>query len=250
MKKEKLYISTVDANAHLLAKEYGLGLEIAEYCTAWNMDDQFAGTDRAVREKLSCADRFVMHGPYSELFPCAIDPKIRRVAAERYRQVLGIAGDYGISKVVLHGGYNPWIYFPCWFEEQSVIFWKEFEIPENRMICLENVLEETPSMLAEIIRKADNPGLRMCLDVGHANAYSKVSPMEWVRECADIISHVHIHNNDGTGDTHSGLPDGTIPMEALLEEIGELCPDATLTMELMDAKPSLEYLQEKGLLEE
>ena len=43
------YLSTIDPNAHLTAKKYGLGLEIAEYCTAWNMDQEFAQTDPAVR---------------------------------------------------------------------------------------------------------------------------------------------------------------------------------------------------------
>ena len=53
MKKDKLYLSTIDPKAQELARQYGLGLEIAEYCTAWNMDDEFPQTDAAVREKLT-----------------------------------------------------------------------------------------------------------------------------------------------------------------------------------------------------
>ena len=52
MEKERFYISTIDPNAADTAREYGLGLEIAEYCTAWNMDREFLETDAAVREKL------------------------------------------------------------------------------------------------------------------------------------------------------------------------------------------------------
>lgn len=52
MEKERFYISTIDPNAADTAREYGLGLEIAEYCTAWNMDREFPETDAAVREKL------------------------------------------------------------------------------------------------------------------------------------------------------------------------------------------------------
>lgn len=157
MQKEKIYLSTIDENAHILAKQYGLGLEIAEFCTPWFLDTERNRADTLVREKLSCTNRSVLHGPFSELFPCAIDPKIRAVAAERYRQTVQIAQSYGIRKVVLHGGYNPRIYYPVWYQEQSVLFWKEFlkEIPDDMVICLENVFEEEPQMLAQIIRSAD-----------------------------------------------------------------------------------------------
>ena len=72
---DKFYLSTIDENAHLLAKKYGLGIEIAEFCTPWFLDTDFDEVDPKIREKLSCSDRFVLHAPFSELFPCAIDPR-------------------------------------------------------------------------------------------------------------------------------------------------------------------------------
>ena len=41
----EFYLSTIDPNAHVTALRYGLGLEIAEYCTAWNMDEKFPEVD-------------------------------------------------------------------------------------------------------------------------------------------------------------------------------------------------------------
>lgn len=159
MHRNKLYLSTIDDHAHVLAKEYGLGLELAEFCTAINLDQQFSEKDALIRPKLGCTNRLVMHGPFSELFPCAVDPMIRNVAAQRYRQAITAARHYGISKLILHGGYNPHLYFPCWYQEQSVAFWNEFinEIPDDFVIYLENILEETPDMLADIIRKVQSP---------------------------------------------------------------------------------------------
>ena len=52
MKKENTYLSTIAADAVRVAAEYGLGLEIAEYCTAWNMDERFAPVDAVVKKKL------------------------------------------------------------------------------------------------------------------------------------------------------------------------------------------------------
>ncbi len=67
-----------------VARKYGLGLEITEFCTAWNMDEQFPETDAQVRERLQGIERKVLHAPFNELCPCAIDPKARALAKERY----------------------------------------------------------------------------------------------------------------------------------------------------------------------
>lgn len=246
----KIYLSTIDPNAHLTAKKYGLGLEIAEYCTAWNMDEKFDETDPSVREKLAGVGEKVLHGPFNELFPCAIDPMVRQIARYRYRQTIALAKAYGVSKIIIHGGYNPRLYYPIWYTEQSAVFWKEFiaEVPEDMTIVLENVMEEEIPMFLTILQQVEDKRLRMCLDVGHANAYSVSTPMEWLETCAPYIEHFHIHNNDGSWDTHNELWDGTIPMEALLEKAARLCPEATFTLELMDSEPSVKWLQEKGFL--
>ena len=99
-------------------------------------------------------------------------------------------------------------------------------------------------MLAEIIRQVDDPRIRMCLDVGHVNAYSKISAMEWLDQCEDLIAHVHVHNNDTSSDSHSQLWDGTVPMKQWLDNLEEKCPEATVTLELMDAAPSVRWLLE------
>ena len=125
MDNRKLYLSTIDENAATVAKAYGLGLEIAEYCTAWNMDDEFDTVHPLVIKKLGPAGECLLHGPYNELVPCAIDRQARALAAKRYRQAAQLAKRYGAKKVIIHGGYNPWIYYPVWYVEQSIAFWKD-----------------------------------------------------------------------------------------------------------------------------
>ena len=243
MREERFYLSTIDPKAGQLAREYGLGVEIAEFCTAWNMDREFSETDARVRQQLEGNRRRILHGPFNELFPCAIDPEARALAARRYRQAVGLARDYGAEKVVIHAGYNPWIYYPEWFREQSVIFWREFLAEEPGVeIVLENVLEQEPEWMTEILRAVDSPRLRLCLDVGHVNAYSPVDAAQWLRRCAPWISHFHLHNNNGTRDAHDPLFRGSIPMEELLTLAGELCPEATFTLELPDAENSAREL--------
>lgn len=246
MNKENYYISTIDPKAHEVAEKFGFGLEIAQYCTAWNMDVEFERTDAQVQEMIRHCTRRLLHAPFNELFPCAIDPKAGALAAERYRQALDLAKRYGARKVVIHGGYHPKIYYPQWYVEQSIRFWCEFLKEEPGVqIVLENVLEEQPEMLADIVRKVDHPDLKLCLDVGHVNAYSKIPLSRWLEVWGPHISHFHIHNNDGSWDTHSGLEDGSIAMGAFLAEAERECPNASFTLELMDAEPSARWLVER-----
>ena len=249
MDRKQFYLATIDANGHTLAKEHGFGIEISEFCTAYNMDQFFGEVGPQVQEKVTCSDRFVLHAPYNELFPCAIDPKARDLARERYLQAIELAQRYGADKVVIHGGYNHWIYFPVWYTEQSIPFWKDFLplIPDGITVCLENVLEDEPDMLLDIIKAVDDPKIRMCMDIGHVNSYAKVGVMEWMEHCAPYISHFHIHNNDKSWDTHSALDQGTIPMKEFLKRADELCPDATYTLELVEAESSVRWLLEEVL---
>ena len=249
MNKEILYLSTVASDAAAAARDYGLGLEIAEYCTAWNMDEEFPQTDASVREKLEGIPNRVLHAPFNELFPCAIDKKARALAADRYRQAIALAKHYGASKVIIHGGYNPWIYFPVWYVEQSIAFWKEFlqEDPGVELV-LENVLETEPEWLRDIVTGVDHPRLKLCLDIGHVHAYSKIPVMDWLESWAPWLSHFHVHNNDSTWDLHNALFDGTIPMKEFLLRAEPLCPGATFTFELTEDRPSLEWLAANGLI--
>ena len=244
--RNRLYLSTIDPAAGNVARQYGLGIEIAEFCTAWNLDRELSATKTTLEKTLAGIRKRVLHGPFNELFPCAIDPKARELSAFRFSQAAALAREYGAGKLVLHGGFNPQMYYRQWYVEQSVLFWREFleKLPEGITVCVENVLEPTPDMLLEILRQVNDPRLRLCLDVGHVNAYSKVSAKTWLEESGDYLSHLHIHNNDGSWDTHSALFEGTLPIRELLE-IAMGRADVTATLELPDCLPSVKWLLEE-----
>ncbi len=247
MNRKQIYLSSIDQNAGTLARQHGFGLEIAQYCTACNMDEYFEENNKTVQEQLRNLSAAILHAPFNELFPCAIDPLARKLAKYRYSQAIQLAQRYGADKIVIHGGYNPRIYYPVWYVEQSIPFWKEFmqAVPVGLEICLENVLEEEPSMLLDIVSAVDHPQLKLCLYVGHVNAYSAVPVREWINAWQPYLSHFHIHNNDGSWDSHSSLHQGSIPMKDLLLQADELCPRATYTLELTEAADSVRWLLEE-----
>lgn len=244
---DNLYLSTIDPRAGETARKYSLGLEIAEFCTAMNMDENFPEMDARVRGELRDIEKRMFHAPFNELFPCAVDPKARALAAERYRQAITLAAGYGARRVVIHGGYQPFSYYRQWYVEQSVIFWKDFlrELPEDTELLLENVLEPEPEYLLDIVSAVEDRRLRLCLDVGHVNAYSKVPLDTWLEAWTPYLDHFHIHNNDGTRDAHAPLDRGTIPIRELLARARELCPGASYTLELPEAGPSVRWLLER-----
>lgn len=247
MNPSQLYLSTIDPLAGEIARQEGLGVEIAEFCTAVNADEYFEDTHAAVLRQVEGVRCRMLHGPFNELFPCAIDPLARKLAAYRYAQALSLAQRYGARKLVLHGGYSPRLYFPCWYEEQSIAFWKEFlgTHPGTYEICLENVMEETPDSLLAIVTQVDDPRLRLCLDVGHVNCYSSVPAIQWMAQWGDALSHLHLHNNDAAADRHAALSQGSLDMAEIIRGIA---PTMTATLELIEIGDSVHWLKENGLL--
>lgn len=245
----RLFLSAMDPAAPELARQEGLGLELTEFSYAPNLEDP--ERIALAQEQMEGLDRFWLHGPFAELAPCAVDPLIRDVAARRFLQTLTLARQLGIRRVVLHGGFQPHAYFPQWYVEQSVLFWKDLlpKIPVDMTLALENVLEPEPSLLAAIARQVDDPRIRLCLDVGHANLLSDRLPvLSWVRELAPWLVHVHLHNNGGASDAHAPLDQGTVPVPQVLTALDTLCPAATVTLESRDCQSCLSWLRRQGYL--
>ncbi len=65
-----------------------------------------------------------------------------------------------------------------------------------------------PLQLADIIREVASPNIRMCFDTGHANMTGSVC--DRLALCADVISYLHISDNDGQTDAHQLPGRGTI----------------------------------------
>ena len=249
--REKLHLSGIDSAAAQLACRYALGFEVTAFCMAAALEDS-AAVSAAEAETVDIARRW-LHAPFAELHPCAIDPLVRDIAVKRYRQTIAMARRLGIRRIVIHDGYVPFVYFPEWFVEQSVLFWRELlaDVPESMVLAVENVMEPGPEMLVQIAEQVNDPRLGLCLDVGHANAStSKTPPLAWIAPMAPWLRHVHLHNNAGDWDLHDPLGKGTIPMEQVLDTLLEQCQAATYTIENQDCAPSLDWLAQRGYLEE
>lgn len=250
---KKLHISSIDDKCAAFAARHSLGVEIAEFCWAYYIDndreEHIANCRRMMDE--SGSSSFWFHAPFAELAACAIDPRARELAMTRYLQSQEIADGLGINRLVIHGGYIPYVYYSETYVDQSIAFWKEFleKTPEELVVALENVMEPSPEMLVKIASGVNSPRLGLCLDIGHANCIiSKTPPEEWIEPMAEHLMHVHIHDNLGENDLHLPLGQGSIPIERILDRIIETCPKASFTIENMHCEASLAFLLEKGYI--
>ena len=247
---ERLYISTVCSESCTLAEEYGVGLEIAEYCTASNMDVNFADTDKIVREEMKSAGRFTFHFPFNELCPAAIDPIVLDITKKRYMQAVNTALGYGITRFVVHSGYIPLVYYKEWFTEKSIEFWRGFlsELDRDVTFCYENVMEDSPDMPYDIVSAVNDARFGLCLDVGHsATIVSNTHPRDWIKKYGSRLYHMHIHNNDGKMDLHMPLGDGILDMREILD-MGLKEDNVTFTIESMDGRASCQWLKTNGYI--
>ena len=247
MKKEQLYLSTIADDAAETAQAFGLGIELAQFCLAENMENTPPEVQKSLNASLRVPRR-VFHAPFAELCPAAIDPLVRAVTKKRYLQAAALAKRCGASKMVVHSGFIPLVYYPEWFAPQSATFWREFlNDVDGLILCVENVMETSPGALRQIAEQVNDPRLRICLDVGHAFCQSgELAP--WLDALAPYCSHVHLHNNSGAHDEHRALFDGALDMAALIRQLERLAPQATYTLEVFSARPSVEWLLKEGLL--
>lgn len=107
---QKLFVSTIAEDCAAAAREHSLGLEIAEFCYAPNMDTDSAAHFRRVSQltaESGCGLRLLLHAPFAELSPCAIDPLVRDVVRRRFDQALFAADVIGAKRIVFHSGFIP-----------------------------------------------------------------------------------------------------------------------------------------------
>lgn len=147
-----------------------------------------------------------MHGPFLDLKPVSPDREIRLVSQLKYKKALEIANKLDLDYVVFHSQINTYLNEPSLRDinnKQAANFWNSFiEItPYKGKIVIENVFEESPYMLRELIDSINHSRIAINLDIGHLNL-GNCSLWEWIDVLGDKIEYMHIHSNNGLQDQH------------------------------------------------
>ena len=229
----------------------GTGIELTEICLSEEMDKRPQYLTECLFEKARLVPDVILHAPYNELTPAAIEPAIVRLTKAYLHEAYLAAEKAGAKKMVVHSGNVPCTYYPEWFIARSVDFWKEFlsEHPGDITMCYENMLDTEPGTMKAVVDAVNNERFKFCFDMGHALVNSDVETVyTWIDEWGKDISHVHVHNNYGVHDNHNVPGDGLIDVEHALNKILSHNPSATATVECTDINGSLLWLKEHGFI--
>lgn len=237
-----------------LARLFPLGVEVGDFADP----EVLEGNWRArLEELLPVLDALpgprALHGPRSDLNPGLRDRGLVAFCRERYRRALEVAVAAGANAVVFHTGFNPLIRAPGFdrrWLQRSAEFWRGLGEEAQRLgivLLLENVWEPQPQILRDLVDLVDHPAVRACLDIGHANIYSRHPAGEWVSVLGERMVYVHLHNNDGRMDTHAPLEKGTVDYTRILPLLVVLPQQPALVLEVSGGKQerqeSLFYLK-------
>jgi D-psicose/D-tagatose/L-ribulose 3-epimerase len=115
----------------------------------------------------------------------------------------------------------------------------------------EMYLTNTAADLAALVREVDHPRIRMMYDTFHAHIEEK-DPRAALRECADVLVHVHLSENDrstpGTGqvdwdETFAGIAeigyDGWVAIEAFGDALPELAGATKIWRRMFESEEQL-----------
>jgi len=156
-----------------------------------------------------------IHAPFMDLSPGAVDTKIRKTTRDRLCEMLRIAAFFHPKLIVFHPGYNKWFFdsnVTLWLEN-SLTTWEPVVNKAEKMgipLAVENIFEEEPSSLLQLIRAVNSPAFNFCFDTGHFHLFSTESMEAWFNSLGPYIKEVHLHDNCKSSDEHLPLGDGDI----------------------------------------
>jgi sugar phosphate isomerase/epimerase len=161
--------------------------------------------------------RYTVHSPTADINVASCREPIRQASLALLGEVCRAAGDIDAGCVVVHPGFSPWMELidrsylallqSLW---DLAVIQEEYGVP----VAVENMGSwqvchfRDPSLLPAL----HESGLSFCLDFGHAHLNGALEEFF----VAGKPLHVHLHDNDGSGDTHQALGSGNIDYPRVL----------------------------------
>jgi sugar phosphate isomerase/epimerase len=235
-----------------LALQHDLGIEVMAFAYPHILDGNWREVLDHYKRLLAPVSMITMHGPFLDMAPGSPDDKINELVASRYRQAIDIGEALGAQVIVFHANFIAAIltddYRTGW-QQRNVVFWEpiaEYAARHHITAAVENMWEFDPDIIVDVLKAVDHPNLRACLDVGHANLFSKVPFDTWLTTVEPWLVHAHLNNNDGKLDIHRAIPDGILNYAQILEELRSLPTPPSMTLEMdkvQDMAASLPYFE-------
>ena len=228
--------------------EKGVNLEVLFFST-----DIDSSVDRVLLKDITSMFEeaglfFNVHAPFYDLNLGSFDGFILDAVIRRYESLLPVVEIMKPRALVIHTGYDRWRYRTKegdWLDIAVNTLTKlDSLFPKDMKLLLENVFDEAPNVLYDLLTNFDSSRFGCCFDVGHFHLFSKAEIDEWLIRIGDRIFELHIHDNDKLDDRHWAIGRGSAPVYRLLRwAILEDVPYFTIEAHTeLDALLSLERL--------
>lgn len=178
----------------------------------------------SLKERLNHCPSLSIHAPFMDLSPGAVDSKVRDITIARFSSILDISEILRPVTIVFHSGYEKWKYahrIDVWLEG-SVKTWpaliKRAEALGTK-IAIENIFEDEPSNLLQLMGELHSENFGICFDTGHFNLFSKLPLTEWLDMLGTYIFELHLHDNDRSFDSHLPIGEGNFDFNSLFRKL-------------------------------
>lgn len=193
------------------AKNKGISFEIIDFAFPEVLDSDYQHIIRKYKSNQNSNQQEIIgqHGAFLDLCITSRDKSIKDVSEKRFNQNLQISDSLDINYTIFHSGIISLIghkyYYDDWVK-QNISFWTKTITDFKTTVLIENLWDQTPEHLFEVVNNVNSEKLKICFDTGHHNIFSNVSMKEWFRILGNYIPYIHL--NDNLGDVDSELPPG------------------------------------------
>lgn len=241
-------------NANELIKHGADKIELLMDGQEWNdMEDLFQELASKFR---SLPVGFSIHPPAWDINLTSENRAIREASFSEYKKAILFANMIGASHVVIHPGFcYSSVFNKQIAQHRSATYINELCIIAKELnvkLAIENVGYNgssifTQSEYTNFLNDLDETAVFL-IDTGHAHLNNWDIP-KLIKDTKDRLYAMHIHDNDGTGDDHLPIGEGTIAWKEVYAAINEFAPNCELILEYA-INTSLEKLREgKDLLQ-
>lgn len=233
------------------AKRGGYNLELGTFAYADALDGNWRRVVEGHKRALTGFQGNVsIHGVFQDICIHSSDRKIAKVSQQRVLRNMDVARSLKAKYVVFHANFNPYIsgqlYLNNWVTRNAAFWRGVLETYEAVTVLLENFWEPTPDVLKKLLDEVNLPRLKVCLDTGHINAFSKVPLEEWFTKLSGQVPYMHFSDNMGKSDEHLIVGDGNFNWQALTDALENRGVDSEVVLEtetLKKTAQSLSYLE-------
>ena len=228
----------------------GIGRRMAPYPWEWTEEEL-----REVGDFLSSFRRTGAHLPFYAMTVIAVNERVREDAMEQMRMAIEVAKTLGLDYAVTHAtGTTEGLVTDREPRRQYLAFKRlaGFCGGSSLTMSIENASNlHDIKACADTIRLLKDEGAQaaMTFDTGHANIprldqppphrqYGSVA--DAMEACIDIMDNVHLHNNDGTGDQHRGILDGSVDLKSCIQRLKSLDYKGSISVEVGAGTKNLE----------